>query len=93
MNPTNIIVIPIVERMNPVIIMGSYRSLWNSGKANEKMIAKTGPEIYRSKKGMNDGIRQFLPWPTMMFRSRRSWFPYLLATKHVWIEGKMKPTE
>jgi hypothetical protein len=64
-----------IEAMNPKIMSGSYRSEWNSGTANDSMIARTGPEMYRSRTGMNTGIFQFFPVPTIRFRSRRSWFP------------------
>jgi hypothetical protein len=65
-----------IEAMNPKIMSGSYLSEWNSGTANDKMIARTGPEIYRSRTGMNTGIFQFFPVPTIKFRSLRSWFPF-----------------
>jgi len=68
-----------IEAMKPKIMSGSYLSEWNSGTAKDKMIARTGPEMYRSKTGMKTGIFQFFPVPTIKFRSRRSWFPYKLA--------------
>jgi len=64
-----------IEAIKPKIMSGSYRSEWNSGTAKDKMMARTGPEMYRSKTGMNTGIFQFFPVPTIKFRSRRSWFP------------------
>jgi hypothetical protein len=69
-----------IEAMNPKIMSGSYRSEWNSGTANDRMMARTGPEMYRSRTGMNTGIFQFFPVPTIKFRSLRSWFPYISAS-------------
>jgi hypothetical protein len=78
-----------IERMNPVIIIGSNRRVWNSGKAKEKTMASAGPEIYRRRKGRKAGIFQFFPWPTIRFRSRRIWLPYRakLALSNVDIEN------
>jgi hypothetical protein len=50
-----------IEAMKPKIMSGSYRNVWNSGTANDKMIASTGPEMYRNKTGMKTGIFQFFP--------------------------------
>lgn len=43
MKPSRITIIVIMDKMNPAIIIGSYRRVWNSGKAKEKMMARTGP--------------------------------------------------
>jgi hypothetical protein len=68
-----------MEAIKPRIMSGSYRNEWNSGTAKDRMMARTGPEMYRRRTGRKTGIFQFLPVPTMRLRSRRSWFPYLLA--------------
>ena len=42
-NPMMMTLRPRILTVKPRIMSGSYRSLWNSGKAKEKMMARTGP--------------------------------------------------